>query len=415
MPLAAVVYRGGTAMIHTVMQTGRSPAGLVLSGYAALYFLVALSVMRRTELEADRAAARVAGRRATASAVRKLPDLVTDWELFLSRYAGWARHRGFDPSELLSSFDLFKADPGEREWMRRWLTPPPRWDSHPPASARVAAIRREPPAKQASDRRPGSVLVADATVLPAVLETEEFDRHVEWLMQLRAEHWAQRLYHSAARVLRRRNAYLGDVLDLLADGRAADLGQALGVPAEDGDELVEYVVTATSAVLVDTGLAYWRHSMGEPLALVASDDDDAVALHRPVSLACFDPSQVAQVRTLLRNLGVTQEWHLTGREEIAGPPLDAGVGPGLEQLLPDQIYLLAGWNAGLGARQAVLAAAVLAELRLRERIELAPTNEATVIVRDTTPTGDGLLDGVLAPTACSPGSRRVHTVPRTGG
>jgi Zn-dependent protease with chaperone function len=396
-PLAAVVYRGGVAMIHTIIQAGpRSPFGMVLSGYAALYFLVALSVMRRTELAADRAAVRVAGRKATASAIRLLPDLAADWEVCLSRYADRARYQGAGPAEILSSFVSFVADPGEREWFRQRLAPPPQWDTHPPTSARLVAIRGEPEPPVVADERPGRVLVADPEAMPAVLRTEEFDRHAERLVQLQAERWAENLHHAAASVLSRRWAYLGDVLDLLADGRAADLGSALRIPAEDGDRLVDFVVVAASAVLVDTGRAHWRHAVGEPLALVAGDDDP-VALRHPVSLACFDPGHVAEVRRLLRNLGVTQEWYLTGRVgDAAGPPLDPGLGPGLELLLPDQLFLLTGWSVNSGTRDAALAASVLAELRLRERIALTPTKEATVIVRDATSTGDGLLDSVLA-------------------
>jgi hypothetical protein len=71
------------------------------------------------------------------------------------------------------------------------------------------------------------------------------------------------------------------------------------------------------------------------------------------------------------------------------------------RLLPEDFYLLARRPSGRpridpDVLAAGLAAAVLAELRLRGRARLADTEEATVVAEDPDPTGDPLLDGVLA-------------------
>ena len=85
-----------------------------------------------------------------------------------------------------------------------------------------------------------------------------------------------------------------------------------------------------------------------------------------------------------------------------------------ELLLPDEVFLLAYGPSGqrrldITAFEAGLAAAALAELRLRGRVRLAETGDTTVIV-----------DGAPRPetgfwTACSPVSRPGHHARRTSG
>jgi hypothetical protein len=81
--------------------------------------------------------------------------------------------------------------------------------------------------------------------------------------------------------------------------------------------------------------------------------------------------------------------------------MDRDPGPA-SLLLPEEFYLLAHRPSGASRVDrdwlvAGLAAAVLAELRLRDQLWLAETEEATVVVaEDPDPSGDQLLDGVLA-------------------
>ena len=87
-----VVYRGGTSIAATITRIGpRQLGGLVLTGFAAVYFLVALKVMRVKEFEADQAAARIAGGTPTREVLAALPVLAATWEDALRRYLAAAR------------------------------------------------------------------------------------------------------------------------------------------------------------------------------------------------------------------------------------------------------------------------------------------------------------------------------------
>jgi hypothetical protein len=143
------------------------------------------------------------------------------------------------------------------------------------------------------------------------------------------------------------------------------------------------------------------------MTLIASDGDDAAA--RPlVEKACTDPEAVPRLREFLHKLGVP-EIVTTDSPNGRYEPLDPGpmfrtkqgIRPSRspdELLLPDILFIL----ARAGRRQippdvlaAGLAAAALAELRLRGRVEMADTAEAALQVTDSTPTGDPFLNSVL--------------------
>jgi Zn-dependent protease with chaperone function len=434
--LGALTYRGMQVIVHTILGVGpRSVGGLVFSGYAALYFVVSLAVMRRMELEADRAAVRAAGRAAAVLALRDTSRLRSVWEVFLSSYVGWNQTRGYTPTELLAWFAWLvehrptELDRVEREWAGRVPDTVPRWDSHPPIDERVAMIERETGRSAVLDARPGEVLVADLDTMAAALWTTGFDRHVEGVAQEDAERDADRLYHAAARVAGTRRRELGSVLDLLADGRGMELRRALAPPvhrvsepdspaeqhranghsvAGGEDELVELTFAAVAATAVASGQARWRHSWSEPMTLAC--DGAPILLGPLVTRACRDATGVAPLRTLLLDLGVDEAsvigWAAPGRTSLDIGPLFRTL-PGTEPstkvdlLLPDELFLLAYAPSGrrrinVDAFEAGLAAAALAELRLRARVRLTETAEATIVVGDATPTGDRFLDSVLA-------------------
>jgi Zn-dependent protease with chaperone function len=75
----------------------RSPIWWVLTGYSGGYALVALGVLRRMEIEADRTAVRAAGRAATVLALRDSPWLADAWEWYVDSYADWVRTRARHP------------------------------------------------------------------------------------------------------------------------------------------------------------------------------------------------------------------------------------------------------------------------------------------------------------------------------
>lgn len=428
----AVTYRGVYVIVQTILGAGpTSFAGLVYGGYAYLFVPVALAVVRRMELEADRAAVRAAGRQAAMLAFQDLIRLDKAWDGFLGGYVRWTRTRGYTPVVILARFGrLVERGAAELEQAGKLRPrPAPPFRTHPPIAERVAMMAREADPSVVPDPRRGAVLVAGLDTM-AALQTTRFDEHMQRVAQEEAERDADRLYKAAATVAGDGRSGLWRVLDLLAEGRRSELRQALAPPvhrleeprsaeeprgtdghgAADGDdEILDLVLAAAAATVVACGGARWQHSWSEPMMLV-SDDDEPISLRPLVTGACHDATGVARLRTFLLGLGVDEasviNWAVPGRTPLDIGPVtrtSSGTQPSTENelLLPDELFLLAHEPKGLrrvplDAFEAGLAAAALAELRLRARVSLTDTDEAIVAVHDVTSTGDRFLDSVLA-------------------
>jgi len=360
---------------------------------------VAVTVMRRMEVEADRAAVRVAGREAMRQALGDLPRVSTAWEAYLDGYVGWGDHR-YTAAEVLAYFGKvveWRAPQLDRVPERVAAVKPSRWDSHPPVKARLALVDREPDPPATEDPRPVWVLVDDLELRSTGLRTPDFDEHLAIVAQEEARIAARPLYYAAARVscAGNRRGGVGTVLDLLAAGRTDELTAALNAAVRDPGPLAGRVLAAVNSTLVSSVDACWRHSWSAPMTLVCVDGDE-IAAGPLVEQACKDPEAVPRLREFLHELGVpgmvTTDTPGGGHE-----PLDPG--PAFPtMLLPDLLFIIAR-----SARRQVpsdvlgagLAAAALAELRLRGRVEVADTPEATLRATDATATGDPFLDSVL--------------------
>ncbi len=418
----AVAYRGGRSIEHTIDDIGpRRVAGMLLTVYAALYFAVALAVMRRMEVEADRAAARVAGTTATREALKALPRLNAAWEATVEGCIEVAQQRGQTAAEMLDVYRSLLANPS--------LTDPrgagtdadgastSRWDSHPPLAERLRLIGgddsdSEPAAP--ADLRAAIDLVIDRDAVLAAFDADAFTTTLETAVQDAAERDADKLYAAAAEVAGTKRRGLGGVLDILQTGRGEALTMALTRAATSTDtshqhSLTDSVVAAVSATLVASEHAYWTYTWGEPLILRSADDSPLI-LRPLVAQACADPQSVAHLRAHLRDCGLdeatTATWAFPGRValdpgtvlgtlSVATPPERVSL------LLPDELLLLVRRSGGrarpnIDVLDAGLAAAALAELRLRNRVELTHGKLAIVHVSDGTPTGDQFLDSVLA-------------------
>jgi Zn-dependent protease with chaperone function len=392
--LGALTYRGMRSIAGTISQLrSHTLAGAAMTGYGMVYALVAMAVMRHMEVEADRVAARTVGRKAFVQALRELPRLATAWDAYVDGYVGWIQQRGYLPEEFLAYFHaLVQQRSPQLERVPAWLAPPPQspWDSHPPLDERIALLERVADCPVEVDQRSGLALVNDLDVRSATLCTSAFDEYVATIAHKEAHHAAKALYYRAGRLAGTRSAGLGTVLDLLAQGRAGALNAA--------GNLAEYVLAAVNATLVISAGARWRHVWSAPLALVSRDGDPILA--RPlIDLACRDPLAVAGLREFLHELGVPGVV-TTDLPQRWGDAL--GTGPLSENdqlLLADELYMIA---LQVGQRRipgdvlaAGLAAAVLSELRLLGRIEVADTAEASLHASDISPTGDRFLDAVL--------------------
>lgn len=417
-----VAYRGSRSIVRTIDGVGPTrAAGLLLTAYAALYFAVALAVLRRLEVEADLAAVRVAGARAMKEALMALPRLAVAWSAAVDRCVDVAWQRGRTTAEMLDVYRLLAAQrslAGSCDVGAAAATLTSRWDTHPPLAERLRLIGgRETDHESAAqaDPRPAVDLVVDRDAVAAALDTDAFVTTLEATAQRAAERGADELYAAAADVAGTKRRGLGGVLDILETGGGEALRLALSGNAESVDgtgadgPLADHVEAAISATLVASEQARWTYAWGQPLTL-RSDYDAPLAVRPLVARACADPRWVRQLREHLRECGLdeatTATWALpglaaldpgtvVGTDQYASPPEPPSL------LLPDELLLLTRrWGGrsrpNADVLDAALAAAVLAELRIRQRIELTDGRLGMVQVRDATPTGDRFLDSVLA-------------------
>ncbi|MCF6522829.1 M48 family metalloprotease [Streptomyces sp. JJ36] len=144
--------------------------------YARFYDTVSLSVRRRTEYEADAAAAAVAGRRATAEALSCAHMLAAAWGDFRARFLDpVARHTGRCPDDPMAAFRAMLTDPGYGTLLAEWYGQRPpaarhdRWSAHPALADRLTALAALPGPLPAPERdlRPARVLLGAAETLPA--------------------------------------------------------------------------------------------------------------------------------------------------------------------------------------------------------------------------------------------------------
>ncbi|WP_432972445.1 GPP34 family phosphoprotein [Dactylosporangium sp. CA-233914] len=365
--LAVTTYRGMQAMSRTVERSGEySPAGIILAFYLGIYAAVASAVNRRTELEADDVAARVAGGDELAAALQDLGTLSETWDLVVASYTRWARTGGYEPGELL---ERFAQDPRYVPGLRP--PPPGPFDSHPPLADRVARLTGRP-ADGPVDLSPATSLVAGPDVLAAALRTRDFHDRVEAAARHEAKLDAKRLERAGG---------LDVALALLGAGRAGELERRLG------ESPGQYVVAAAVAA----GPARWLHDWSRALRV------DPPRLGEAVAAACADPAAVPALVAVLADLGVL-------KRRNAPLPLGALSGAGR---LADELFTLSFGPDGrrrvdLRTFPAALAAAALTDLRLRGCVTVDGTLTAT-----GEPAGDPFLDAVLERVAASR-SRPVH-------
>ncbi len=138
--------------------------------YARFYLRATQSVGRQQELAADRVAARVAGRDATASALREIAVLDVVHDVYVGRYVGLGARAGLLPphGEVVGGVRQLLDDPELRADLAELRGEPPTgdptpYDSHPPVAERVRLIEALPDdGLAASPARPALALLRDA-------------------------------------------------------------------------------------------------------------------------------------------------------------------------------------------------------------------------------------------------------------
>ncbi|MFD8594481.1 M48 family metallopeptidase [Kitasatospora sp. NPDC059646] len=298
--------------------------------YAKLYFRVSESVSRSQEFAADRHAARIAGRDATASALRRIPALDAAQDFYLDRYAtmGWDAGLLPPPGQFFGGLAHLLADPERREELAGMGLDLPDeqadpYDSHPPIRQRVAAVEALPDTPGLpglGEDRPAIGLLRDPQRWLAELESASL---VPEAANKRRVDWPE-LVHETLLVHARENAQpvlraLTDsglhgtveaMLDALDAGRGAELAERLPQTEESAKAtgraarefrrplLRKALMSLTVFGLASQQLARWELSWSRPAALVLPGD---LADRLPAALdaAVADTPDTAPLRTLL--------------------------------------------------------------------------------------------------------------------
>ncbi|KUM74656.1 M48 family metalloprotease [Streptomyces curacoi] len=145
--------------------------------YGTFYLRASQGVGRRQELAADLAAARIAGRDATASALREIPVLDAAHGFYMQSYATLGTGAGLlpPPGEVFGGLrHLLAARAEELDEMRRALPEEEQspYDSHPPIAERITRIEQLPDdGRTLTGARPALCLLTDPARSFAELET----------------------------------------------------------------------------------------------------------------------------------------------------------------------------------------------------------------------------------------------------
>lgn len=368
--LAAVTVAGRRAVLHTIgglhqradqhqaeeaaklaakaekrLAKGRKPSSEEASGgvdrvlaklftlYAKLYFRVSEAVGRRQEYAADRTAALIAGRDATASALRRIPVLSSAQDFYLGSYAtiGWDAGLLPPAGQVYGGLAHLLSDPERRRELAEYALELPEeqpdpYDSHPPIDRRVAAIEALPDDGRGSGATgPALALLHDAERVLAELEVATLvpeaagKQRVDWpeLVRTSMRTHAREAAAPAYRAL----TGLGlpptvhGLLDAVDAGRAREFTDRLPKSEEAAAAtgraarefarpvLREELGHATVVALVEAGLAGWELSWSGPAEL-RLPDGFGEGFTAALDAACADTADTAPLRGLLAGAGL---------------------------------------------------------------------------------------------------------------
>ncbi|WP_089099145.1 M48 family metallopeptidase [Streptomyces hyaluromycini] len=309
----------------------------VYTAYARLCMRATLPMARAQEYAADLAAARIAGRDATATALREIPVLSAAHDFYLGSYAtlGLPARQLPPRGQFFGGFGrMLTARETELAGLREELPSEPGspYDSHPPIADRVRRIEALPADGRGSeDGGPALALLADpartlAALEDAVLSDEvgQFERAGEW-GQLLSSSMAVGLasldtpLHRALACYTEGLPTLPALLAVIDEGRLWQLARRLPPPdlataGRDREfrEAVRPVLrdALQSMVLAEfsaRSLLHWEFSWSRPAAVrlpgSASDLDGEsgteAALHAAVTAALADRPDTGPLRALL--------------------------------------------------------------------------------------------------------------------
>ncbi|MBH1935512.1 M48 family metalloprotease [Streptomyces sp. AV19] len=292
---------------------------------------------RAQELAADRTAARIAGRDATASALRETAALDAAHDFYMSRYATMGVPAGLLPphGEVFGGLRRLLAAPGRQEDLAELRGEPPAgetspYDTHPSPADRIRLIEALPDdGRAAAPARPALALLRDADRVLRELESAVLTPEAQALERADWPELTHRTMHALAleeaRPLRAalaaapRAGTPGATADLTAFLDAVDAGllwqiadrlpkspeaaRATGRAAREflRPRLHSGLYSLTELALAETAGARWTLSWSEPARLLlptgAGTDEAVAAAVRP---AVGDVPDTAPLRELLR-------------------------------------------------------------------------------------------------------------------
>ncbi|MDX2601138.1 M48 family metalloprotease [Streptomyces caniscabiei] len=300
-------------------------------GYAKLYMRATLAGSRRQEYAADLASARIAGRDATASALREIPALDAAFGFYMNSYATLGAEARLMPprGEFFGGYGrMLSARQLELVGLRTDLPTEPAspYDSHPPIADRVERIEALPADGRTDEARGAALgLLADPDRTLAALEdavlTEDvlrFRRTGDWQELLDGSMVANFAsldtpLHRALAMYTKEHPTLTALLKVIDDGQLWQLARRL--PLSDqaaeakGRAFREFVRPALADALQGMVLAElsvhsrlsWEFSWSEPAAarLAPAPDGTETDLGAAIEAAVADHPDTRPLRLLL--------------------------------------------------------------------------------------------------------------------
>ena len=303
----------------------------IYTGYAKLYIRATLAGSRRQEYAADAAAARIAGRDATASALREIPALDAAFDFYMNGYATLGSEARLLPprGEFFGGYGrMLSARQLELIGLRTELATEPTspYDSHPPIADRVERIEALPADGRADEARGAALgLLADPDRTLAALEDAVLAEDV--LRFRRAGDWQELLdgsmvanfafldtaLHRALAMYTKDHPSLSALLKVIDDGQLWQLARRLPLSDQaaeaQGRTFREFVRPALADALQSMVLAElsahsrlrWEFSWAEPAAvrLPPAPDGTETDLGAVITAAVADHPDTGPLRALL--------------------------------------------------------------------------------------------------------------------
>ncbi|MEU7132032.1 M48 family metallopeptidase [Streptomyces sp. NPDC046261] len=304
--------------------------------YARFFLRATHGAARAQELAADRAAARIAGRDATASALRETAALDAAHDFYMSRYATMGVPAGLLPphGEVFGGLRRLLAAPGRQENLAELRADPPAgetspYDTHPSPADRIRLIEALPDDGRATaPARPALTLLREADRVLRELESAVLTPEALALERVDWPELTHRTLHAltveearplrAALVAASQAGTPGATADLTAFLDAVDAGRlwqiadhlpkspeaarATGRAAREflRPSLYRGLYNLAELALAETAGARWELSWSEPARLLlptGAGTDEAVAA--AVRAAVGDVPDTAPLRELL--------------------------------------------------------------------------------------------------------------------